>query len=58
MHFVCMVCDEIFESDKRPGKIEEEWSNPALCPVCKSDDVREASLREKSMYREGKSKII
>lgn len=42
-----MVCeDTLFKSDKKPGKIEEEWSNPALCPVCGSDEVREASRKE------------
>ncbi|WP_251398283.1 hypothetical protein [Ureibacillus chungkukjangi] len=42
-----MVCDEFFESDKNQGKIEEEWSDPALCPVCSSDELRKASTKEK-----------
>lgn len=46
MFYVCMVCEDFFESDKKPGKIEEEWSNPALCPVCNSDEVRESSSKE------------
>lgn len=35
-----------FDSDKMPGKIEEDWSDPALCPCCNSDEVREASALE------------
>lgn len=46
MFYVCMVCDEFFKSNKKQGKIEEAWSNPALCPVCNSDEVREASTIE------------
>lgn len=51
MVYVCMVCDEIFESDNQIGKIEEEWSNPALCPCCKSDELREASSKEIQKWR-------
>lgn len=46
MFYICTVCEEIFESEKKPGKIEEEWSNPALCPACNSDEVRKASSKE------------
>lgn len=52
MVYICTVCDELFESDNKPGKIEEEWSNPALCPVCNSDEVREASQYEISKSKE------
>jgi rubrerythrin len=48
--YVCMVCEEVFKSNKKQGKIEEEWSNPALCPTCNSDEVREASSKEIQTY--------
>lgn len=46
MHYICMVCERLFESEKTIGKIEEEWSNPAVCPTCNSDEVRIASTKE------------
>jgi hypothetical protein len=50
LFYICMGCEEFFESDKSQGKIEEPWSNPALCPVCNSDEVREASTKEIQKY--------